>query len=480
MPGISKARSDGLYPVIRYDGFTFPPALKTNLVPKAIYSPSGRTLARIEMTLQVSCIISSIDFSTTGETYAQDNSANLKDWFSDDVEVNSLNPELDAALTYLIMKLSRPGKKLEVSNLGFGDYVIDNNLGLYTGGSGSQAHVKDIANGPQARFISIEKFINASTASVVWEVIFSVHPCLITRKGVNLGEFPISHPPILACDYSISTSIASYGTFTRTITGILLLGNYVEPQFKETFYIPDGTRSSYGIVRQISDAFPLLPTCTRELTYDVSQDRLELRFTIVDAQIPTDDPYFPGCSSMNVQISVRSLTALDSATLNGTSLTKSPSTNCAEVQAQVSISGTVEIFKSFPKATAFNAFVNICSTYFAKNPAVQDPGYLVQNFGVTNHIYSREASFFVTYLILSPLDMLIQKTLVFSKEAEENVDRGWENWNSSRVANNTGYGFDGDKNLDPDSRNDKVVDACNLDKLPKFTVGNPGTTNSPT
>ena len=292
MPGIQFERSDGDYPVLKYDGFTFPPALKVQLTPTPIYSPSGRTLVRIEMTVSVRCVISSVDFISSSVAYTAANASELSTWVGTKKSlglssaISTAHPELDPALQYLIAKLSTPGKDLEISGYGFGTYKIQN----IDGEEREDGYVPDISNGPFPEFSSMENFTGATCVLATWKVRFSIHPELLVRESfVGSKDIPIP----LACDFSINTQILANGCFVRTIDGIVEIVNFIDRSSGEESCRVD-TATTSGIINKLSRSFPLLPTCTREINYSLSQDRKQLSFSFTDTQIPSDYAYYPG------------------------------------------------------------------------------------------------------------------------------------------------------------------------------------------
>lgn len=479
MPGTSRPRSDGFNPAIQYDGFTFPPALKVTLEPKPIYSPSGRTLARIEMTLQIECVISSIDFDSSAGGYSSQNADLLTSWsasnpdanVNSNPEINSTYPEIDSALYMLISKLSKPGKDLYIYGYGFGEYNISNvERSFVTKSATNGKSVPDLANGPHPRFVSIRNMLNASTAKVVWEVIFSINPCLQTEE-----QYFATDQDNLALDFSIETQIKATGVFSRIISGKVIVANFVDRLTSKSIFLPDAMSREHGIVEILNKSFPLLATCNREISYLLSEDRLSLSFTFTDTQIPSDEPYYPGCSSMDVQISARTVTPLDGQTfvVNGKSYDASNA-----VRAEVSISGSVEVQKSFPKATAFNVLVNVINTYIMSNPDLKESGFIVKNFGLTNNVFSRGASFYINYFMTIPINDIAAKTLVFYQSDRTQAGKDWIEWSKQRYNDQSGYGFEGNGNLQPHLRNDFVTHACEPRTDETITSGHTGASSS--
>jgi hypothetical protein len=138
----------------------------------------------------------------------------------------------------------------------------------------------DVRNGPKPRKATISQFIGSS----VLKVDFEIEVCIVECN--EAGEVPNNHTGVLSNRWSLVDSIDRNRHTTRTVTGILKTHNgLVNPNTFRRFVVPS-----------LQEGF------TREsVTYRVTEDSLDLEYTIVDKEISYSAP--PPATSWSYRVS---------------------------------------------------------------------------------------------------------------------------------------------------------------------------------
>lgn len=450
MPGEIKVNVDGNTPRIYYNGFTFPPAVRTRVSATPVNNPSNRAIKWLQITVTVEAVINGTDFDEdrTG-TYAADNADQLLDGNTELAAGSNIDP----AMLPLFRRLLSPGKNLELIGLGIGNFAIDNNTNRLVRRYEGETYevLPDLSNGPHPAFLEIASITNSLSAHVIWAITFTVNPC--EDNDVNR-----SVPTLAGFDFEIDYQISDLGLFTRNISGVVEAPNYVRNN--RTAINLDAIDVPNSVKDRIANAFPTIPVCTRSQSYVLSNDRTQIRFSISDVQIDSDEPYFPGCGRLKFSHNIRSRSALAAQVAN------------TAVIYDCFVTGSVEVLKGYPKSTAWTAFTAVLKKILTpyslgadnKVGSNDDKGCFLQSFNVTNEIHGRTVSFFISYWIPSTLVDLLGNTKLFPNPANP---QEWITWDAARKNQTRPFGFDGNTVLAPNQSTDSVINIC--------TTANPST-----
>lgn len=224
---------------------------------------------------------------------------------------------LDSNLPLVLEKLQQPGGVLIFSSKGFGtDYILNTAL-------------QDVAFGPKPRVLEWTPVGNNKSVRVRWQCEVAVLPCLGLSPSIYKSR-PIS------VTYTHTWSLDETGLTQRTTTGTIesvgtrTINPNDPPGFVELS--ADDFRSSFQL------SMPLGYTRARQ-DYNLSPDHRVLTFTIVDTEIPSDNPYYPGIVRPSVRVSVNNLGA-DIGMLNWT----------------MTISGSISTAQGVPRWYAWVAY----------------------------------------------------------------------------------------------------------------------------
>lgn len=189
---------------------------------------------------------------------------------------------LDSDLPLVLEKLQQPGGILIFASKGFGaNYTLN-------------TAIQDVAFGPKPRVLEWTPVGNNKSVRLRWQCEVAVLPCVDLVPAVYKNR-PIS------VTYTYTWSLDEAGLTQRTTTGT------IEAVGTRTIALDDPP----GKVELSADDFrssfllgvPLGYTRSRQ-DYNLSPDHRILTFTIVDTEIPSDNPYYPGILRPSVRVSV--------------------------------------------------------------------------------------------------------------------------------------------------------------------------------
>jgi hypothetical protein len=440
---------------INYNGINFPPAMKTSMSSRGIYTRSGRVIKHIEITLRVECIFSGGDFAINvsgGDTYTSENAetTGLRDITRDS--------QMDNPAKALILKLSEPRKTLVIEGIGFGNFYIDNDESIssfsYTGDGSSQIkYAPDLANGPKPQVLDYASPTGGKVIHVLWSVTFTVSPCPKLNMATNVAPFS-------SFDFSTHFNVDQNGVFSRSIYGEVEVPNWTVPSTNMPKFNVDNVDGVLGVKDRILKAFPLIADCSREHTFTTSEDRTKVSFTIIDKQHDSDEPFYPGCSNVRLRTSLRTMSPV--AGISNSDNTK--------LMFSFVISASIDVYKGVPKSVAWNAFTTYLKWHIIGS---LNEGQILQGFTIDNDRTGRNLSVTATFLITSPVHYIFSKTNFLETMKEIRTDgkagtvgKSWNQWNAFRQSYGATepYGVDGKVSLSPEKDQDHLVSLCSPPK----------------
>jgi hypothetical protein len=293
------------------------------------------------------------------------------------VDTDAASTSTDAEMEDLFKRLTQPGKVLKFSQRGFHQTFEINTATNYN----------DIMYGPIPTMLSWEPIGHTQTARIVWTVECHIYPCDDTSDP--------NYRRLTEMSYALDWDIQETGLLHRTIRGHMEVevrrvgpkGNYIDI-------------NATTVKDVITGAFPTLPNYTRTLHYTLSPDRRRLDFYILDNEIPSDNPYFPGTIRPRARYSTY-------ATLSGGGFR----------MWHCSLSGSIEWQKGGSPVTAFNALTLIMEKRLATNLANRQHGgfVLMESMAFEESIWERTLGFNLVWIVgIKSLDSLFAITRMFT------------------------------------------------------------------
>lgn len=379
----------------------------------------------------------------------------------------SLNPEGDTTTTFPVdlnmsqvrRMLSLPGQPLVFWNLGIGqNQRLDLRHASPTGSSGENEpapftgpitgnnlkqdpisglkksshysfyidNLSDLNFGPRPQLLVCEPIGGSRAFRVAWTVECALPSCCVVYDN---GSFKLCNSPahfndqnynlvatalgstlkITEFNYSMSWAIDDDKFTTYTIVGTVEFAGQLFSDNAVNASSFNGTVADTGKVADaLALAFYLRPGFKRNFQYDLSRDKRRIEFRITDTEIPSDNPYYPGIKSCTVRQSI--------------------SGNPMGAQWNLSFSGDFEVQPGVPKYWGLVAFVALIQDRLKnikKIPAQQQkqqtdgytsfqPSILPTSFSFDEDIYSRKTSFNFSFKLISPLNLVLSSTRMFT------------------------------------------------------------------
>ncbi len=270
-------------------------------------------------------------------------------------------------------KLSVPGKTLIIDDIGFGPRLEINPPEQSSEPEPDVDKTYDIAYGPKPRVIKFVPLGAENAAEIEWQIDAIISPCQDSWSGVK--EF----------SFSENFSINEKGFTTRTVTGQMTMSaNSVE--FGK-FIDVENYRHKISV--------PLRENYRRSREYNVSEDKLTLRFKIVDKEIESPNAYPPGV--VDIDAKMRTNSRLLSSSLD-------------TANTIVDLTATIELAQNQPRARAYLIFNAILdekiNAILVHAPTVgieANKAVMFQQFSTDEELFGNTLSFsirFIAYLRL--------------------------------------------------------------------------------
>lgn len=418
---------------IKYNGVTFPPPTIISITSNTVYDSTNRVVRHVDHTLKVEVVI-----------VKEDNLDGLATSFT----------STDQSLEAIRQKLMTPRGVLVLSGLGFGSLTT-------VGPAQGRAYEEgDIDFGPHPKLLTWQPIGYDKACRVVWEVTFSVPECDFFTGSWRAKSFA----------YGVTFDIDMDGTQSRSIVGSLEIVSDV---------LNEQARTPMDRRKDVSDTFPSIPGFRRTQNYSASEDQRFLNFSIVDREIPTDNPYFPGCVAMDFNHSISSR------------LLAEPMQGAGFITWACNISGSLQLKPDFPKRFAIEYFLKIIELRTGeflkkipkdeilidldpigdegetmaeptKSEAKAKPSFLPLGMELEEELFGRGWSFSFDYLLKS------SKGKVAWNEAQLGtpIDTDWDAWLVEQVGDGNPHGVSGSAGLQARSRQN-LIDSCNSNQALK-------------
>ena len=413
---------------VSYNGYTFPAPLKSRVTATPIYDGADRTIKYITYSLSVETLV-----------------------FPDDPPQSTANAVISLNLEDIRVKLQQAGGALVFTSQGFGNFQIN------------VTSVQDIKYGPKPRLLLWEPLGSNKAVRIVWTCETTIPECSAsTAYNTFLAGF----------EYEVAWQISEDGMTNRRISGQLeipvrfsgnILSDTVDRVRSNLLNIP----SVPGFHR----SYPEIAT---------SKDKSILTFSLVDREIPSPDPYFPGMINMDVDFRVRS--SLQQGAFH---------------KWFANLDGRIEVAPDVGKEFAWQAFTIIANKKLAaalagppvvvQNPAgdpvTHQPSVIPLEFSIGEEVFGRTVNFSIRYWFWSTPEGLLG-TSGSSGLFQSVAENSWSTWNSSLI--NVAHNPRGFSQLAHFANDDTQVSLCNTNvpgingsTVPGFPTGTAAILHTP-
>ena len=354
---------------VTYNGYTFPAPLTARVTANAVYDEADRTIIQIDYTLVIEAAI-----------------------LPDDAPQNAAGAEIGENLDDIRSRLQKSGQGLTFTSQGFGSFAIN-----------GSSTVKDINFGPKPRVLVWEPIGTNRAVRIVWTCETSIPECTdsVPKYANTLSSFT----------YDARWSITESGLTRRSITGTLTIPAQLSGA--------DGISDTADKYRYKLRAFKPPLGFHREQDYSLSRDKRTLEFVLVDTEIPSDNPFFPGTIKADINHEINS-----SLSDGGFRIW-----NCT-------ISGSVEVKPTERKSLAWQAFLHVVkdrkeratrATHGTDASTTNNGKTLVTYISLTDQVYGRTLSFTIRYFLYSNPGTLAVGSGIFSPVP----GTSWSTWRGS-------------------------------------------------
>jgi hypothetical protein len=239
-----------------YNGVTFPSQISSSVSITPIFDTSGRVRKFNHYTLTVTAVFHNLMHASSAE--------------------GPITSSLDGGMPTLISKLTEPGRKLTFTGKGLGSLFVIN----------TTKH--DVAFGPIPKIDAIEFIGSNQAVRITWT-------CEVRLSCVDNPQ-----NRILELSYEMNWEIADNGLTVRVVTGRLEIAAHRVGDGNTATRLPTDTVNRYRKFIQVAmpDGYK------RRRSYVMSPDKRVLHFTIIDEEIPSNNPYFPGIFQPDLTYSV--------------------------------------------------------------------------------------------------------------------------------------------------------------------------------
>lgn len=389
---------------IEYNGFKFPPAVKTSARVEPVPDASNRATKYLRLRIRVSFYL--FHGLNMGSNHAGANNLYSGTFNRNNhvpTSVQDADYTTDEEMNNLRLRLTQPGQKLKFTSLGLGTVVVQDGTTLR----------KDVDNGPRPQITTWRPLTN-KMCFVEWEVVANVPPC---EPGGGFGSYA-------GFSYRADFSISREGLTVRTISGSLEIPLSRVPNNSATEASGSDNFDVATIRNDIVAFFPLIPRFSRTQNYQLSEDRKYINFTITDTEINSSDAYGEGIAYADVKLSAGN------------------SKQFVFSKFDVTLSGTIHLLAGYPKSYALaeisriftKVFVDsntLGSKFIEESASASDsehqtgqPGSLLAektnksiayltNVSFTDDIFGRSISFSIRWWLFTTLETLFNATGMF-------------------------------------------------------------------
>lgn len=386
---------------LTYNGITFPNQVSCRVQVRSVADTARRHTKYTEWTLNV-------------ETIFHDPNG-----VSDQPHITT---DLDTDLPTVRKKLEHSGAILVFSGKGLGTDLSIN------------TSIVEVAYGPFPEVLAWEFIGNNSAVRCVWAVTFRIPES--SDQNVLLRR-------LLELNYAIAWDITESGLTRRLING------QMELAVPRSSVISESTRwrvtDTVDRFRENFQAEIPVGFARVSQNWSLSPDKRICTFTIVDEEIPSDNPYYPGTIRPRINHAVASH-------------------NMSFAQWNNTLSGTIEVALGYPRWFAWAAFLLVLQKRLnAASAARKRDGtgcpdnnvgvQLIQAISFNEEVFGRSTAFSVSWLLTCSLDTLMQASGLW----EVNDEITWAGYRQSMAETSGNWSHRGNAQMFHSVNDDALV-----------------------
>lgn len=359
---------------VKYGDFTFP-ASHVRVKVEPVLSASHRRTKYLRVTFTINSILCHEDMEDSSNASA----LGLSSPFSTDT--------FEASIPMLLRYLSQVGRTFQYRRSILGDFVVQR-----VGTQSDNTHI-DVEGGPKPSVMLLEPLGPDKACRLVWEVTCCIPEC--TSQAL------LRQDSLQELSYAVIWDIGDRGLTTRTVTGF--------------YEVPlSGLLSGVDEARRKID-IGLLPGFHRTQNWRMTEDRRQMHFTLVDTEIESSNPYYPGVANMEVTQEMQNL-------------------NVSYNRWEISLQGNITLHVGANRYQAIRAFSLV---------VLNRIGPLI------NYVYTNNRGHFIKLSRLTFREGIYSRNFAFSLVCEMQVQWGeilmasgfgnpikgvtWTDWNKYRV-----------------------------------------------
>ncbi|TWU22450.1 hypothetical protein Pla52o_35060 [Novipirellula galeiformis] len=387
--------------VLFYNGYTFGSLTHVDVSSEMVYDATERTVSYIKHKVTAKAIIAPND-----------------DYSDQDSHVEAIR-----------QRLSKPGKKFELSQKGFGPSIRVN----FNDAEEEEVEVRDVAFGPKPRMISWLPIGHTGAAECVWECDVHVPECSGAR-----------YDGVMTMAYSVTYTVNRKGFTTRSIAGHLIIAM---------------TRDEYDGIPDSADeyrdkiAIGKIDNFQREQMFQISEDKSRLDFVITDTEIESPNGWPAGVvdisGSHRTRVNPYSRDRIDS-----------------------SMSVEVELAQNQPRVRAWQIFQAIISKRWSAVPT--NMTRFLDHLEIDEELFGNKLAFTAQWRTIPKgsnyFDFVLNDNGMF-----RSLEIDWADWKTSMNDITSQRGI---SQLKYHHDDEKLIDLCNTDD-PGYTLDNDLPTNAP-
>jgi hypothetical protein len=406
---------------ISYNGFAFPgPRVSTGISMVAEYDSSGRSVIGWRHTLRVEAYLTGDDMSQasqTGESYRPDPVGDPNDTLS---APGSVNYVVENAKRLL----GQAGGALVFKHQGFGEQFEINTAG---------SDRRDLMWGPKPKSMSWKQLGPGMAWHLTYEIEFMLARC--KTPLTNDGE-------VLSQNFTTDFSIDVEGLTVRTIAGQIIIaqtrGAVTDTKARFT---ADTFRANFIAGFVIPEGW-----VRRTQNIKISEDHSKMDFTIVDAELPSDDAYPVGVSKIDFSQTVSA---------------RRPSFMTVSVEMNASVT----VRKNYSMGLAFEKIILMMRERVGFMRATATL-ILLESFSITESPFTNQLSVSVGYRVgIRDLTNVVESTGLFKPWTVNN----WQDWAIESAAN--AFSPRGLANMQDLLDSDVISDPCALINAQSVPIG---------
>ena len=412
--------SDAWVSEISYNGVRFPPALHSTADFSPVYDDSGRIMKYMKVVLNVEAYM----FSGVLEAPVSNTLP-----YHAPLYVTDTSTTTDNTMKSVRRLLNEPCQQLTFTYQGGGNLTLN-----------GPTSPRDVNNGPKPKVVKWQPLTD-KMAKVSWTCEAAFCPCDpdtgTSGKLSDIAQFP----------FTVSNDIGEDGLTVRNITGCYERRLTRVPT-KTTSNPPTGTGKAgisepfdmLEIERDILSRFPMVLKFKRRTSFELSNDRKTVNFTIIDSEIGGADAYGIGCANEDVTLSTSGgLNEGKGGFANWNTSLRGNITLMAGYPKSFALAEILRLFKRYKglSGKGFTVPVGTKTSDSEGNPtrtgSLEASRSLLKTVSFSDKIFSNEIGFELEWMNVVSLNYLLDATGIFQPVEPTALYRtqNWGKWRTS-------------------------------------------------